>query len=61
MIVTFTEYFGESDNELNESFYGFEEEYEVTKEDSTDHSGEESETDPAVDRISSGHVIDISK
>ena len=47
--VTFKEYFGESDDELNESFYGFEEEYEVMEE------------DPAVDRTSSGHVIDISK
>ena len=59
--VTFKEYFGESDDELNESFYGFEEEYEVMEEDSTDDSGEELETDPAVDRTFSGHVIDISK
>ena len=55
MIVTFTEYFGESDDELNESVY------EVMEEDSTDHSGEESETYPVMDRISSDHVIDISK
>ena len=34
--VTFKEYFGESDDELNESFYGFKEEYEVMEEDSTD-------------------------
>ena len=37
--VTFKEYFGESDDELNESFYGFEEEYEVMEENSTDDSG----------------------
>ena len=42
--VTFEEYFGSSDNELNESFYGFEEEYEVLDEDSTDNSGEKLET-----------------
>ena len=36
--VTFKEYFGESDDELNKSFYGFEEEYEVMEEDSTDNS-----------------------
>ena len=36
--VTFKEYFGESDDELNKSFYGFEEEYEVMEEDSTDDS-----------------------
>ena len=48
--VTFKEYFGESDDELNESFYAFEEEYEVMEEDSTDNSGEELKTDPAVDR-----------
>ena len=59
--VTFKEYFGESDDELNESFYGFEEEYEVMEEDSTDDSGEELETDPAVDRTFSGHMTDISK
>ena len=34
--VTFKEYFGESDDELNESFYGFKEEYEVMEEDSID-------------------------
>ena len=31
------------------------------EEDSTDDSGEELGTDPAVDRTSSGHVVDISK
>ena len=42
MILTFKEYFGESNDELNESFYGFEEEYEVMEEeDFTDDSGEE--------------------
>ena len=34
--VTFKEYFGESDDELNESFYGFKEEYEVMEEESID-------------------------
>ena len=31
------------------------------EEDSTDDSGEELETDPAMDRTSSGHVLNISK
>ena len=53
--VTFKEYFGESDDELNERFYGFEEEYDVMEEDSTDDSGEELETDPVVDP--SGHLV----
>ena len=59
--VTFKDYFGESNDELNESFYGYEEEYEVMEEDSTDDSGEELETDPAMDGTSSGHVLNISK
>ena len=52
---TFKEYFGESDDELNERFYGFEEEYDVMEEDSTNDSGEELETDPVVDP--SGHLM----
>ena len=56
--VTFKEYLGEIDDEL--SFYGFEEEYKVMEENSTDDSCVKLETDPAVDRTSSGHVIDIS-
>ena len=56
--VTFKEYLGEIDDEL--SFYGFEEEYKVMEENSTDDSCVKLETDPAVDRTSSGYVIDIS-
>lgn len=61
MILTFKEYFGESDDELNRSFYGFEEEHEVMEEGSANNSDEKLATAPAVDRTSSGHVIDISK
>ena len=42
--VTFEEYFGVNDDELNKSFYGFEKEYDVMEEKSKDESGEELET-----------------
>ena len=41
--VTFEEYFGVNDDELNKSFYGFEKEYDVMEKKSKDESGEKLE------------------